>query len=263
MPGTYGPETWLTNRDIAAAHASWRRACQVADRLENAPDRTAMRIAPRTLLTGSAWRRCGGADTGFDELRELCEAAGDKRSLAVGMSGFVMEHFTNARYREASRLASEHTQAAEAIDDPELTVGLSFAALAAKLQCSENEEDLDWRSAWWVQCRRRRFARRVLIVGSPLSIALIMHGPARWWSGVPAGKDDVRQAIAMARTAGGMMLAGLRSVMPALPFCRRYVATLCASVSVIRYCRLSTSSSQGRRPGPEISTVPSNFPGPM
>ena len=202
--------TWLTNRDIAAAQASWRRACQVADRLpEDAPDRTAMRIAPRTLLSGSAWRVGGsGADTGFDELRELCEAAGDKRSLAVGMSGLLMELFTNARYREASQLASEHTRLLEAIDDPELTVGLSFAALATKLQCSENEEVL-------------RLAQRVidladgdatrgnLIVGSPLSIALIMRGQARWWSGVPAGKDDVRQAIAMARTLGGMTLAGV------------------------------------------------------
>ena len=50
----------------------------------------------------------GAAPTaGFDELRELCEAAGDKRSLAVGMAGLVMEHFTSGRSRDASRVASE------------------------------------------------------------------------------------------------------------------------------------------------------------
>ena len=39
----------------------------------------------------------------FDELRELCEMAGDKRSLAIGMTGLVMKHTLNARY--AKRLA--------------------------------------------------------------------------------------------------------------------------------------------------------------
>ena len=100
-----------------------------------------MRIAPRTLLTASAWRLGGsGADTGFDELRELCTAAGDKRSLAIGMAGLVMEQYLNARCREASRLASEHTALLESIGDSNLTVGLSFAALAAKLQTSELTE---------------------------------------------------------------------------------------------------------------------------
>ena len=124
--------TWSTNRDIAAAQTSWRRARQVADALpDDDPDRAAMRIAPRTLLSGSAWRVGGsGADTGFDELRELCAAAGDKRSLAIGMTGQVMAQFANAHRREASRLATEHTGLLESIGDPTLTVGLSFAALA-------------------------------------------------------------------------------------------------------------------------------------
>ena len=79
--------TWSTNRDIVAAHTSWRRARAVADRLpeNDTADRLAMQIAPRTLLCASAFRVGGsGAETGFDELRELCEAAGDKRSLAIG-----------------------------------------------------------------------------------------------------------------------------------------------------------------------------------
>ena len=50
--------TWLANRDIRAARTSWQRARQVADRLPaEDPDRTAMRIAPRTLLCGKRLAR--------------------------------------------------------------------------------------------------------------------------------------------------------------------------------------------------------------
>ena len=80
-----------------------------------------MRIAPRTLLCASAWRVGGsGADTGFDELRELCTAAGDQRSLAIGMAGLVTEHFLKAHRREASRLATEHVGLLESIGDPDV-----------------------------------------------------------------------------------------------------------------------------------------------
>ena len=49
--------TWATNRDIAAARLSWERARKIADALPaDDPDRAAMRIAPRTMLCGTAWR---------------------------------------------------------------------------------------------------------------------------------------------------------------------------------------------------------------
>src|SRR6185312_11812990 len=49
--------TWATNRDIAAAWRSWERARTIADALPaDDPDRAAMRIAPRTMLCGIAWR---------------------------------------------------------------------------------------------------------------------------------------------------------------------------------------------------------------
>ena len=65
--------TWSINRDITATRVSWQRAQQVADRLPaDDPDRTSMRIAPRTLLCGTAWRVSGSvADTGFDDLPRL------------------------------------------------------------------------------------------------------------------------------------------------------------------------------------------------
>ena len=202
--------TWSTNRDIAAAHTSWRRARQVADRLpDDDPDRLTMRIAPRTLLSGSAWRVGGsGADTGFDELRDLCTAAGDRRSLAIGMTGQVVAKVMNARRREASRLATEHAALLESIGDPTLTVGLSFAALVAKHETGEMAEVL-------------RVAQRIidsaggdpttgnLIFGSPLAFAIAFRGPARWCLGIPGWRDDFAQGVAMARAADPISLAGV------------------------------------------------------
>ena len=49
--------TWATNRDIAAARLSWERARKIADALPaDDPNRAAMRIAPRTMLCGTAFR---------------------------------------------------------------------------------------------------------------------------------------------------------------------------------------------------------------
>ncbi|MCW2651601.1 MAG: cyclase, partial [Mycobacterium sp.] len=75
--------TWATNRDINAARLSWERAQKIADALP-ADDRHrgAMRIAPRTMLCAIAFRvHENVAGDRFDELRELCTAAGDKASL--------------------------------------------------------------------------------------------------------------------------------------------------------------------------------------
>ena len=96
-----------------------------------------MRIAPRTTLCGIAWRvHVNVAGDRFDELRELCTAAGDKASLAIGMAGLVVDHAYQDRLREASQLASEAMGLIESIGDPTLTVGLSRAAL---------REDKKWR----------------------------------------------------------------------------------------------------------------------
>ena len=101
--------TWATNRDIAAARLSWERARRIADALPaDDPNRAAMRIAPRTMLCGTAFRvHENVAGDRFDELRELCTAAGDKASLAIAMAGLVMDHAYQGRMREASQLASE------------------------------------------------------------------------------------------------------------------------------------------------------------
>src|SRR4029079_4559168 len=95
--------------DVTAAQQSWERARKMADALPaEDPHRAAMRIAPRTMLCGIAWRvheHVAGAR--FDELRQLCTAAGDKASLAIAMAGLVHDHAYQDRVREASQLASE------------------------------------------------------------------------------------------------------------------------------------------------------------
>ena len=73
----------------------------------------------------------------FDELRQLCTAAGDKASLAIAMAGLVMDHVFQGRVCEASRLASEAMALIESIGDPTLTVGLSFAVIYAKIESAE------------------------------------------------------------------------------------------------------------------------------
>ncbi len=59
----------------------------------------------------------------FEELRELCAAAGDKGSLAIAMAGLVIDHVYQARMREASQLASEAMALIESIGDPDLDGG--------------------------------------------------------------------------------------------------------------------------------------------
>ncbi len=212
--------TWATNRDIGAAHTSWRLARQVADRLpDDEPDRMSMRIAARTLLCGTAFRVGGsGADTGFDELRNLCTATGDQRSLAIGMAGCVMSHFFNARRREASRIASEHAELLESIGDPTLTVALLPVAIIAKHETIEMADVLQLAQRV-IDLADGDPTRGNLIFGSPLAVAITMRGVARCYLCTAGWKDDLDQAIAMARrlepvTRSGVMVWTYATMIP-------------------------------------------------
>src|SRR6478609_5066272 len=202
--------TWSSTRDITAARVSWQRARQIADRLPpDDPDRNSMRIAPRTLLCGTAWRvSASAAHTGFDELRELAAAAGDKVSLAIGMAGLLMTQALHDRPRVASRLASEYTGLLDSIGDPTLLLGLSFAAITAKYFAGEMTEIL-------------RLAQRAidlaegdptkgnLIVGSPLAWAFDGRAGARWALGLAGWRSDFDQAIAVAGAVDPMLQVSL------------------------------------------------------
>jgi class 3 adenylate cyclase len=194
--------TWATNRDIAAARQSWERAQKIADALPaQDPHGAAMRIAPRTMLCGIAWRiheRVAGAR--FEELRELCTAAGDKASLAIGMAGLVMDHAYLDRIREASQLASEAMALVESIGDPTLTVGLSHVAIYAKCESTEACDVLRW-SQKVIDLADGDPAKGNLIFGSPLALAFATRAFARWYLARPGWRDDLRHGLAMARSA--------------------------------------------------------------
>jgi class 3 adenylate cyclase len=191
---------WAHTRDVVAAWASWQRARQVADALPaDDPGRLSMQIAPRAWLCGDAFRvHVDISDGLFEELQELCTAAGAKASLAVGMAGLMVEHMIDGRVREASRLASETMGLAESIGDPTLTVSLGLAAIGAKLLVGEMAEALRW-SQTLIELAP---ARGNIVFGSPLAVALAYRGTARCALGRAGWREDFDRALAMARGAG-------------------------------------------------------------
>jgi class 3 adenylate cyclase len=202
--------TWATNRDIGAARLSWERAVKIADALPDAdPNRAVMRIAPRTMLCGIAWRvheHVAGAR--FDELRELCAAAGDKASLAIGMTGLVMDHVFQDRMREASQLASEAWVLAESVGDPILTVGLSPLAIYAKGESGEFRDVLQW-SQRVIDLADGDPSKGNFLFGSPLAVAVMGRAIARYCLGRPGWRDDLRHGLAMARGADPLSYASV------------------------------------------------------
>jgi class 3 adenylate cyclase len=200
--------TWATNRDIAAARLSWERAQKIADALPaDDPNRTAMRIAPRTMLCGIAYRiQVNVAGDRFDELRELCTAVGDKASLAIGMAGLVIDHAFRGRIREASRLASEAMALIESIGDPTLTVGLSFPVIYAKAHSGEWSGILRW-SQTVIDLADGDPSKGNFLIGSPLALAFTTRAAARYCLGRPGWQDDLRHGVAMARSADPLSYA--------------------------------------------------------
>jgi hypothetical protein len=195
---------WSTNRDIRAARVGWERARRIADQLpDNDPDRTAMRIAPRTMLCATDWQALTTQESQgrFVELRELCSAAGDKVSLAIGMSGLATELMYAGRAHAGSQLASEQMELLESIGDPNLTVGLAFVAFANWFASGEFGEILRWSQTVIDLAGGDPAMGAGFGVGSPLAIALAFHCVAQWWLGRPGWRQDLHDAIAMARNS--------------------------------------------------------------
>jgi hypothetical protein len=191
---------WLTHRDIAGARMSWERARQVADRLPvDGAGVTSMRIAPRTLLCATIWRVSGKFDdTGYEELHELATAAGDKRSLVIGMTGLVQLMQFYGKYTEASQLASRHVELLDSIGDPQLTVGLLITPVIVKWAAGEVTEAVEL-SQRAIDASGGDPTMGNLIVGSPLALALVMRASARCCLGVPGWREDFDNAIGLAR----------------------------------------------------------------
>jgi len=194
--------TWATNRDIAAARLSWERAQTIADALPaDDPNRAAMRIAPRTMLCGIGFRVHENVAGGrFEELRQLCTAAGDKASLAIAMAGLVIDHGFHDRMREASRLASETMALIESLGYATLTVGLSFAAIYAKMESAESSDMLRW-SQRVIDLADGDPSKGNLLFGYPVAHAFTTRAIGRYCLGRPGWRDDLRHSLAMARSS--------------------------------------------------------------
>ena len=193
---------WSTHRDVAAARVSWERARQIADALpDDDPDRSAMRIAPRTMLCVSAARVRDSVSGSFAELRELCSAAGDKASLAVGMTGPAVELLMSGRAHEASRLAAEQMALLESIGDPTLTIGLACWAISVWFDIGEIATILRWSQTVIDLAGGDPTKGASFGFGSPLAVALASRGVARWWLGRPGWREDLDDAVVMARNS--------------------------------------------------------------
>jgi class 3 adenylate cyclase len=202
--------TWSTNRNVDAARLSWERARRIADALPaDDPDQLSMRITPRTMLCATDFQAPAvqKSQGRFAELRELCSAAGDKVSLAIGMTGPVAELHYAGRSREGSRLVSEQMALLESIGDPTLTVGLAFVAFVNWFNSGEFGELLRW-SQTVVDLAAGDPAKGAGFgIGSPLAIAVAFRGVARWWLGRPGWRQDLNDAVAMARNSDPTTLA--------------------------------------------------------
>jgi hypothetical protein len=122
-----------------------------------------MRIAARALLCANAFRVHADMSGGlFEELRQLCAAAAEKRWLAIGMVGLLGEHMMHGKVREASRLASEHMALIESIGDER-------RALAQRDRLAEAHLDESLREGRQLRaegCSRRGRSRRDRVSGS-------------------------------------------------------------------------------------------------
>jgi hypothetical protein len=128
----------------------------------------------------------------------LCSAAGDKVSLAIGMTGLATELLYAGR-PGGSRVASEQMALLESIGDPTLTMGLAVAAFANLFGGGEIGEILRW-SQTVVDLAGGDPAKGAGFgIASPLAATLAWRGTARWWLGRPGWPQDLDDAAVMAR----------------------------------------------------------------
>ena len=142
----------------------------------------------------------------FEELRQLCAAAGDMASLAIATAGLVADHVYQGRVREASQLASEAMALIESVGDSTLTVGLSFAPIYAKGENAEWSDVLLW-SQTVIDLADGDPCKGNFMIGSPLALAYTTRGMARCCLGHPGWRDDQRHGLAMARSSDPLSYA--------------------------------------------------------
>lgn len=200
---------WAAVRDIDAARRSWERARQIAD----APpaDNLSMRIAPRTMLyvTDGLGTALGDDAGRFAELRELCSAAGDKLSLAIAMSGRIVELLYSGHSPEGSQMASEQMVLLESIGDPTPLMGLAFIAFCNWFDAGDYDEIMRWSQTVIDLAAGDPEKGAGFGMGSPLAAALAYRGTARLWLGLSGWRRDIDDAFAMAQSSSPDTLAAI------------------------------------------------------
>ena len=193
---------WSSTRDIRAARTNWRHARDVADRLPAADaDRTAMQTTARTALCATAWRvGISTADTGFDELHQLCSVSKNEMLQAVSTGLLAAARYRDGDLAEAGRLAREVVAKAESFDD-ETAIRLLANVTMIIIHGGDARELL-------------RIAQRIIdiadgdpakgflphiSIGSPLVLATMTRGVARGALGIDGWHDDLRRTVSMAR----------------------------------------------------------------
>lgn len=192
--------TWSVSRDIRAAQSSLRRALEVADRLpDDGPTTLRKRIGARASLCAYAWRSDATiTDTGFDELRELCETTGDRISLAIGMAGTVTATLFDGRYRDATRIGTELIELLEAIGDPTLFVGLAIAAANVKMQVGEAQTALQIADRS-IEIAGGDATMASIVVGSPLALSCGIRAFNLVALGLPGFTAEFERAFSVSR----------------------------------------------------------------
>ena len=99
----------------------------------------------------------------------------------------------------------------ESIGDPTLTVGLSFAAIFAKLGSAEWSDVLRW-SQRVIDLADGDPAKGNFIIGSPLAVAFATRATGCYAWAVPDGATTYRTALAMARSADPLSYARVVSL---------------------------------------------------
>jgi hypothetical protein len=117
------------------------------------------------------------------------------------MTGLATELMYSGRAREGSRLASEQMALLESIGDPNLTVGLAFVAFANWFASGEFGEILRWSQTVIGLAGGDPAKGAGFGLGSPLAIAMAFRCVARWWLGRPGWRQDLHDAVAMARNS--------------------------------------------------------------
>lgn len=202
---------WSANRDVKAARVSWQRALHIADALpDDHPDQQSMRIAPRAMLCATDWqaREVQESRARFAELEELCAATGDKVSLAIAMTGLATELLYAGRVREGARLSSQQMAMLETVDDATPVMGLAPIAFCNWMGVCDFQQVLHWSQTIVDLAAGDPSKGAGYGVGSPLAVAFAWRGTARWCLGIPGWRQDLHDAIAIARHSNSETFSG-------------------------------------------------------